>query len=494
MPAIALIDSTEFLKRICDLVVAHAFPNERREDPVVRLTGPEELKALIDLELGPDGLPGSYEELLETCAKCMEYKVNTGHPHFFNQLFAETEPAALGGELLTAVSNTSMYTYEVAPVFAVMEDLVLARMRSFLGWTQGDGIFCPGGSVSNMYGINLARYHAFPEVKTKGTAAAGQLVGFYGVQAHYSTRKGFSFLGLGSDNLIPVACDTAGMIVVDKLEEAIVKAIEEGKKPFYINTTAATTVLGAYDDFDAISDIAEKYGCWMHVDGCWGASIVLSKKHKHHMKGVERANSVSWNPHKMMGIPLQCCAFLVQTPDVLMQAHCANAAYLFQKDKLNAHLDTGDKAVQCGRKVDILKLWMAWKFLGDSGFEARIDHAFETTAALREAVLARPGRFELVAEPVCTNVCFWFYPPSVQGQGAPAKGSEEWRKLVHAAPVAVKQRAQEKGAFMVGFQSIELADDPSPPNFFRMICIGPSVDGDDMTWLLDEIEELGKDM
>lgn len=176
-----------------------------------------------------------------------------------------------------------------------------------------------------------------------------------------------------------------------------------------------------------------------------------------------------------------------------MPAHCANAAYLFQKDKLNTHLDTGDKAVQCGRKVDILKLWMAWKFLGDSGFAARINHAFDSSKALRDAVVARPGRFELVAEPLCTNVCFWFYPPSVQGDKAPAKGSEEWKKAVHNAPIVVKQRAQEKGSFMVGFQSIPLANDESPPNFFRMICISPSVGGEDMEWLLDEIEALGHD-
>merc|ERR1712166_363417 len=162
------IDSTEFLKRICNLVVAHANPNERREDPVVRLTGPDELKALIDLELSPDGLPGAYEELLETCSKCMDYKVNTGHPHFFNQLFGETEPAALGGELLTAVSNTSMYTYEVAPVFAVMEDLVLKRMRSFLGWTQGDGIYLPGRQRVQYVRDQSSEVPCFPRSQNKG--------------------------------------------------------------------------------------------------------------------------------------------------------------------------------------------------------------------------------------------------------------------------------------------------------------------------------------
>merc|ERR1711934_432729 len=128
--------------------------------------------------------------------------------------------------------------------------------------------------------------------------------------------------------------------------------------------------------------------------------------------------------------------------------------------------------------------------IGDDGFVARIDHAFESAKALKDQILARPGKFELVTTPKVaegihgTNVCFWFYPPSVRGEGSPAKGSEEWHKKVHAAPVIVKQKAQEKGAFMVGFQSIPLADCESPPNFFRMINISPEVTAEDMTFLL----------
>lgn len=108
---------------------------------------------------------------------------------------------------------------------------------------------------------------------------------------------------------------------------------------------------------------------------------------------------------------------------------------------------------------------MAWKHLGDNGFAARIDHAFDTAKALRDAVANRPGdesalvateltrivlgKFELVAEPTCTNVCFWFLPPSVRGADAPARDSEEWKKRVHNAPIVVKQKAQEQGLFMV---------------------------------------------
>lgn len=92
-----------------------------------------------------------------------------------------------------------------------------------------------------------------------------------------------------------------------------------------IQCTAGTTVLGSYDDIDAACDIAAEHKMWVHVDGCWGGSVALSKTHKHLLTGVERADSFAWNPHKMMGIPLQCCAFLTQELGILQEAHSANA-------------------------------------------------------------------------------------------------------------------------------------------------------------------------
>lgn len=99
-------------------------------------------------------------------------------------------------------------------------------------------------------------------------------------------------------------------MIAAELERAIRATIEEGKKPFFVNATAGTTLLGAFDDFESIADVCEKYGVWMHVDGCLGSSAILSRKHSHLLKGTERANSLTWNPHKSLGVPLQCNTFI----------------------------------------------------------------------------------------------------------------------------------------------------------------------------------------
>jgi len=327
-------------------------------------------------------------------------------------------------------------------------------------------------------------------VKTKGMGCIpGQLVAFMGTQGHYSFTKGSAFLGIGTDNLVKVACDDAGRIIPSALEEAVVKTKEEGKIPFFIAAVAGTTVLGAYDNLEAIADVRDRHNMYMHVDGAWGGSVLLSEKYKHLVKGLHRADSFTWNPHKQMGVPLQCSAFLTKHSGLLMSAHSSSAKYLFQKDKLNASLDTGDKSVQCGRKVDIMKLWLCWQSLGNEGFRARVDGAIEQAERLRDEIKKRPGVFELVADPVFANVCFWFIPPSQRGK---EKNTEEWRAKVHAAPPAIKARAQKTGGFMVGFQSVPLKSDPNPPNFFRMVYAAPSPVP--VASFLDHIEALGEDL
>jgi len=360
-----------------------------------------------------------------------------------------------------------------------------------------DGIFCPGGSMSNFYGMNLARFAKCQEyevdIKAKGMKAAPDLVAFVSRDGHYSITKAAAFLGVGTDNIIKVDVDGAGCMLPDDLDAKMQAAKDAGRVPFYIQATAGTTVLGGYDPLTEIVAVAKKYKAWVHVDGCWGGTVALSKKWKHLLAGVEGVDSMAWNPHKMMGIPLQCCAFITTHEGILQNAHASGAKYLFQKDKLNGNLDTGDKSVQCGRKVDTLKLWMAWVAMGDKGYEEHVDNFMAVSRYLAEQVKAR-DEFVLVAEPTCSNVCFWYLPPSVRAEGGPAEGTQEWKDIVHKGAATIKQRMQEKGSCMIGFQSVAIPGDSSPPNFWRMVVMAEKAANSQMDFLLDEINLLGQDL
>ena len=200
-----------------------------------------------------------------------------------------------------------------------------------------------------------------------------------------------------------------------------------------------------------------------------------------------------------MMIPLQCSAFLVppRNNGLMRAAHSANAKYLFQEDKLNASLDTGDLSVQCGRKVDVVKMWAAWASIGSTGYDAHINCIMDLARYLEARIQSRADAFALVTEGMCTNVCFWFVPPSVRTlpPSPSTSWSEEKRAAVHAAAIKVKERMQQEGTLMVGYQSIKINAHPEgAPNFFRMVIVSSENDTKNMDFVLDEIERLGSDL
>lgn len=165
-----------FLRRCIEEILETAvFGGTDRGGRVLEWTAPEELLAKLDLQLKRQ--PDDDGRLLELLHDTVRYSVKTGHPYFVNQLFAGVDPYALAGQWLTDALNPSVYTYEVSPVFTLMEEVVLEEMRRIVGFRgveagSGDGIFCPGGSVANGYAISCARFRALPDVKVSGCSCS----------------------------------------------------------------------------------------------------------------------------------------------------------------------------------------------------------------------------------------------------------------------------------------------------------------------------------
>uniref|UniRef100_A0AAV2LYR9 Cysteine sulfinic acid decarboxylase n=1 Tax=Knipowitschia caucasica TaxID=637954 RepID=A0AAV2LYR9_KNICA len=432
-------------------------------EKVCRYEEPQVLAKIMDLELKEAGEP--HEQLLQRVRDVATYSVKTCHPRFFNQLFSGVDYHSLAGSFMSETLNTNLFTYEVAPVFVLMEIEVLRALRLLVGWTQGDGLFCPGGSASNMYAMNLARYRLFPDVKTRGLWSLPQLVMFTSPESHYSVKKGAAFLGIGTDNVTLVDVDDRGHMIPEDLEEKIKCAKAQGTVPFLVSCTSGTTIQGAFDPLDRIADVCEKYELWMHVDAAWGGSVLFSKQHRHLMKGVQRANSVAWNPHKMLTAGLQCSVLLLKdTTNLLKKCHSAHASYLFQQDKFyDVDLDIGDKSLQCSRRVDCLKLWLMWKAVGSSGLAERVNKAFSNVRYLTDKMKKTDG-FKLLNEPEFVNLCFWYIPPSLRGKEL----NEDYEdQLAKVAPV-IKERMVKQGSMMVGYQPLR-----DKVNFFRVTVFSP---------------------
>uniref|UniRef100_A0A8D3CVH2 Cysteine sulfinic acid decarboxylase n=1 Tax=Scophthalmus maximus TaxID=52904 RepID=A0A8D3CVH2_SCOMX len=481
-PLIDHIEGQLFLNETFKIIVEEVLRKGTDvKEKVCEWKEPEELALLLDLELRATGEP--QHSLLQRVKDVAKYSVKTSHPRFYNQQFAGVDYHSLAGRFLTEALNTNLFTYEVAPAFVLMESEVLRGLRQMVGWTEGDGIFCPGGSTSNIYAMNLARYRFFPEVKSQGLWGLPRLTIFTSPESHYSVKKGAAFLGLGTDNVILVKVDDGGHMIPRDLDEKIMLAKSQGAVPFLVSCTAGTTVQGAFDPLDLIAGVCEKHKLWMHIDAAWGGSVLFSKQHRQLMKGADRADSVAWNPHKMLVAGLQCSVLLLRdTTNLLKQCHSANATYLFQQDKFyDVNLDIGDKSMQCSRKVDCLKLWLMWKAVGSDGLAERVDRAFIHVRYLVEQMKKREG-FHLLK---FVNVCFWYIPPSLRGKEGNADYQE---RLAKVAPI-IKERMVKQGTMMVGYQPLG-----NRVNFFRVIVFSPLVSQKDMDFFLDEIERLGNDL
>ena len=205
-----------------------------------------------------------------------------------------------------------MHVYQVSPVLTLIEKHVSNRLAMLFGFSgpHARGMTQPGGSASNSSSIIIARNTLFPETKRAGIAGR-RFVLFSSVHGHYSLEKAAQCHGFGSDAVRGVPVDDEGRMDVAALRRLVVEAKEAGETPFYVNATAGTTVLGSYDPFQEIADVCEEHGLWFHVDGSWGGSAIFNAEiAATRLHGVERADSLTVNPHKMLGVPVTCSFLL----------------------------------------------------------------------------------------------------------------------------------------------------------------------------------------
>lgn len=385
--------------------------NSKKQTKIRKNLNPSQLLSEFNIELQEENLNYNVVELLE---KALNYSLNTAHPLFMNQLYGGTNLVAILGDIFTSILNTSMYTYEVAPLMTLIEKECIQKLGKLIGFTNNfDGTFTAGGSVSNMLAMVIAKDKKFPDSKIKGLKETPLFSIFVSEQAHYSFLKGSMLLGFGKDSIVKVKIDSLGKIDKKALKQALIKEKKKGCIPLMIVGTAGTTINGLFDDLDELSKIANDNQIWFHVDACYGGSLLFSNLYKKHLNGINKADSVSWNLHKMMGIPLICSSLIIREKNLLEKTFSINADYLFHEDKYE--YDLGNKSLQCGRRPDAFKLWLAWKFEGKKGFENRVNKLVKKAFIFAKKINDNKN-FKLFNYPETPIVCFQFIAPNLSSQ------------------------------------------------------------------------------
>jgi len=380
--------------------LAEVLLNEEGNHPVAKRIDSNELYSTIDLSLNKNAIvDGAFKKVLK---EVLVATPKTATSLFFNQLFGGRQSKAVLGDLLAVLLNNSMYTYKVAGPQVGIEQEIIRKSCNMIGYgAQSNGTFPTGGSMSNYMALIMARDAKDPSCRQNGMTKP--LVMYTSKESHYSNAKNASFAGLGRNNVRYVAADEKGRMIPSKLEEQINMDIQNGLIPTFVNVTAGTTVLGAFDPIDAIATITEKHAIWLHVDGAYCGSVIFSDAKKHLLKGIEKSDSFSYNAHKMIGTPMTCSIILVKDKKQLHDSFSNEADYLYQTDGDDFNL--GKTSFQCGRRNDALKFWTLWKSVGTNGLEHIVDRQFELADVARNYVANHPD-YTLYSYEESISICF----------------------------------------------------------------------------------------
>lgn len=462
-PSKPRLERVRELERLLDLtsVLARELIAEEdiRAEEAVR--DPERLAARLDFSLGAEGLP--VEAVMSRVREVLLATPSSSSWRFVNQLFGGREPVATAAEMLAVIPNISMYTFKAGGSQILVERELLRTMAAHIGFADGEGTFTPGGSIANLVAMLMARNAAAPESRDQGLQGP-RLVVYTSVEGHYSIAKNAGIVGIGRDNVRRVPTDTGGRMEVEALARLLDEDQARGLRPAFINATVGTTVRGAFDPVRAIASLAREHGAWLHIDGALGGSLVLCPSRRDLVDGVELADSFAWNPHKMMGVPLQCSVLLVSRRGELSRSLDETADYLFQSHQDD--LNPGHRSIQCGRRNDALKLWATWLRLGHRGWDERIRRQLDLAQRAAARIAADP-MFELIEPPPSINVCF-----AVRGRSSEA----------------ICDLLDRQGRLKIGHGVVR------GRRALRLVCVNPDFDDEDLDAILAEIKSAAREL
>lgn len=348
-------------------------------------------------------------QLREILNLIRQQSISTQSPYFMNQLFSGILPQMLMAEELLAQTKTTLATNEASPIFSKIEEEVIHSLCDLIGWDAEHryGISVPGGSAANFMALHCARQEAQPELKNIGHGGV-QFKVYVSSEAHYSMKKACVVLGLGMEALALIPADEKGQMNAKLLSQAIEADQQKGFHPLMVCATAGTTVLGAFDPIMTIAKICKYKNIWLHVDAAWGGPALFNDKLRSFMQGIQDADSVTFDAHKLFGSHVTSSFFLTPHERILFDANDVSGGdYLFHENGF----DRGRLSWQCGRRAEALSFWAIWKSVGTKGLSSFVDRLLNIRHQLVEFIRTQP-RLELIVNPEFFNVCVRVHPPN----------------------------------------------------------------------------------
>ena len=375
---------------------------------------------------GLEGVVGQFKELLELS---LQRGQNLNHPRCVGHQVPAPLPLVGLFDAVTTMTNQVQGVYEMGPWGIAAERAVIERIGKQIGYTAGEfgGLVTSGGSLGNLTALLAARNeacpwiwgdgnqpHAMPDDAGKQGEAAGAdarmpVLVVHG-DAHYCIDRAAGVMGIGKANVLKVPLDEQRRMDVSALEGLLASLRADAVPIIAVVAVACTTAVGAFDPIDPIADVCSQHGVWLHVDAAHGGAVCLSRRHRHLARGLERADSVVFDAHKMMFVPAVCALVFYRNKQNRFRAFEQTAPYLFDPSAPDmSEYDNGVVTFECTKRSAALGLWAALSMFGLDLFEQLVDRVFQVAQQLYD-LLDAANQFEVLGQPQANIVVFRFLP------------------------------------------------------------------------------------
>ena len=447
--------------------------------------------------------------------KLVANSVHTASPSFVGHMTSALPYFMLPLSKIMIALNQNLVKTETSKAFTPMERQVLGMIHRLV--YQQDGAFyrkfmhdprhalgamCSGGTVANLTALWVARNNAFPaEGSFRGIHQEGlfRALRYYGCEGaailvsrrgHYSLRKAADVLGLGREFLVPVETDDENRIQTDALREKCIKLHRQKIRVIAICGIAGTTETGNVDPLEAMADIAREFGAHFHVDAAWGGPTLFSRTHRPLLRGIEKADSVTFDAHKQLYVPMGAGLVVFRDP-TLASAVEHHAQYVIRKGSR----DLGSTTLEGSRPGISMLIQSGLKILAREGYEILIDQGIEKARTFAEMINGEPD-FELITRPELNILTYRFCPKNVQDALASATPDqlEKLNTCLNRITKFIQKTQREQGKAFVSRTRLEPARHGHFPCIvFRVVLANPLTTPEILADILAEQRELAKE-
>jgi len=408
-------------QRLMALFEEHMTVVQSGTGPVLNWVEPQQniklARTRLENSSPPDDIGTLLEGFDESVRLALERGQNLHHPHYVGHQVPASLPLAALLDAAGTLTNQVMAIYEMGPWATAVERAVVEQLGEAIGFASGTfgGLVTSGGSLANLTALLTARNVCLGESWEQGLSGkkpAPVLVAH--ADSHYSVTRSAGILGLGTDQVVPVPLDGQRRMDVDQLERILDELGRREVPIVAVCAAACATPIGAFDQLEAISDVCQRHQVWLHVDAAHGGAACMSAKHRHLVAGLQRADSVVCDAHKMLFMPALCALVFYRDQSHRFAAFHQEAPYLFDPlARELAEYDSGLANLECTKRAAALGLWGIWSIFGSQLFEALVDSTFDLGQQFFQ-LLETEDDFQPYARPQCNIVAFRYLPAKLQ--------------------------------------------------------------------------------